>query len=1051
MLEQSRPDDFVGTFNTNEPAQHRHRMQHPPLSSRYRRWVGSEFLVDADGERPLSNVDALQRQAWHKGRHAHSEAPPKWQAADSKTLLSAVCEETGICTAGGAVDTAMANAIIARYVPEPDIDTLAHLQLVDLQGLPLEHVAAACLRPGDVNWSDVARKHLPRMDAEACMVQWFGAVRPGLKSASKPWSKAEQAALAAAVDTYGQHDWVRVAAFVGEGRHPMDCLKRWATKAHEVSVHQWKPQEDEQLLASAKEHLNMYVAHDEAHAPPVRQAEAPPDTLALPGAMLQPDQVLGDGIQGDLSNAGRWGWMALALPGRTGAGLRTRWHLTTDPAIKRFAFTPWEDAMLVHLHAAYGAGQWVPMALHMPGRTAPQLRERWQNVLDPSIVTKPWSKEEVLHLVAAVRAEGLSRWSVVSSVLSGHGITRSDNQCWQKWNSMQKAAPDLERITFDAHAPPSALHTILRAAQATRGVSASTGRSSGVKRATHRLLPLATPPRRTPRKKGAVQPPSPVSSEAPTVASEHAARGDDVIVDAGSLQSSLRQLQAKATASGGDLALAVLPATDIPAPLSLHALGERIAARHDLAFEEAVAAVPTADLLTVAADVHALVRAAIRVRGGLPLLGTSSSTQTALQHASAGKYRATVSKPAGGGALYWRQDTLSPVASRRRKTVHLSPLLGESSLEAAIQGADALPPLTNNLRVSRLHAGHLPQRQDAPAPAAQTADLFSTLRGMEDEDANAGALRALAADPAGGMFKWLAGGNAASQPAAQGALRQPQWDHILATATSAFQAKAASAPALAAPSSHFHLRWGPSGVPALVAPDWTEEAAPALPTAASTLGAFPGVNRPPRAAGPEDPALPLEQRSVREVWEMSRFSTMDVLCASGLGACAVLPKASADAAGFTHTSAPPSLHFPSSRDLQGGQALTPAVPLPGHVVLAAQPRLAALLRQLPPPHRLFAANTFVQTKPARTGAPSVAKHRTRGQKRRLPSTSVSDTWSAEDSDEHAEAPAAASRAQRPRRSRRATQHRTDFLAVGDDMIDEDGNLLIDLDGLAGDP
>ncbi|KAK3272727.1 hypothetical protein CYMTET_18992, partial [Cymbomonas tetramitiformis] len=85
------------------------------------------------------------------------------------------------------------------------------------------------------------------------------------------------------------------------------------------------------------------------------------------------------------------------------------------------------------------AASWADVARQMPMRTDVQIRERWSNVLDPSIATHPWDAEEDKRLMAAVQkytrlmpGDSQKRmqcqWSAVAKELS-----RTDNQCWRRF------------------------------------------------------------------------------------------------------------------------------------------------------------------------------------------------------------------------------------------------------------------------------------------------------------------------------------------------------------------------------------------------------------------------------------------------------------------------------------------------------------------------------------------------------------------------------------------------------------------------------------------
>jgi hypothetical protein len=68
------------------------------------------------------------------------------------------------------------------------------------------------------------------------------------------WSPAEDAQLQAAVEAYGSHAWVDVAALV-PGRNNEQCRDRWQDKLNPTLVKGKWTEEEDQALVSAVERL----------------------------------------------------------------------------------------------------------------------------------------------------------------------------------------------------------------------------------------------------------------------------------------------------------------------------------------------------------------------------------------------------------------------------------------------------------------------------------------------------------------------------------------------------------------------------------------------------------------------------------------------------------------------------------------------------------------------------------------------------------------------------------------------------------------------------
>ena len=62
-------------------------------------------------------------------------------------------------------------------------------------------------------------------------------------------------------------------------------------------------------------------------------------------------------------------------------------------------WTPKEDELLKSKVAQFGTQNWVIIARFLTDRLGRQCRERWHNVLDPSIVRREWTEEEDLFII----------------------------------------------------------------------------------------------------------------------------------------------------------------------------------------------------------------------------------------------------------------------------------------------------------------------------------------------------------------------------------------------------------------------------------------------------------------------------------------------------------------------------------------------------------------------------------------------------------------------------------------------------------------------------
>lgn len=139
---------------------------------------------------------------------------------------------------------------------------------------------------------------------------------------------------------------------------------------------------------------------------------------------------------------GTQNWQAVAqtLDGRTGQQCLHRYEKAINPQIKRGRWTTDEDELLrqaVKPFIESGATRinWSTVKLTVPGRTDVQCRERWVNILDPSISAAPFTPVEDQKLLEMVELYGTGNWSKISQEL---GKTRTDNQLWRRWKQISK-------------------------------------------------------------------------------------------------------------------------------------------------------------------------------------------------------------------------------------------------------------------------------------------------------------------------------------------------------------------------------------------------------------------------------------------------------------------------------------------------------------------------------------------------------------------------------------------------------------------------------------
>jgi hypothetical protein len=135
-----------------------------------------------------------------------------------------------------------------------------------------------------------------------------------------------------------------------------------------------------------------------------------------------------------------WNDLCAMFPGKTPQQLAERWEKVLDPTLVKGSWTRDEDELIRTFVQENGTKEWTKLANLLPGRIGKQCRERWRNHLDPDVNRTPWTDDEDRILIEMVDRLG-SKWVKIADFLPG----RSDNAIKNRWNSTLKKRLEYER------------------------------------------------------------------------------------------------------------------------------------------------------------------------------------------------------------------------------------------------------------------------------------------------------------------------------------------------------------------------------------------------------------------------------------------------------------------------------------------------------------------------------------------------------------------------------------------------------------------------------
>lgn len=160
------------------------------------------------------------------------------------------------------------------------------------------------------------------------------------------------------------------------------------------------------------------------------------------------DKLLMSLVEGSTEKK-HWQTMAPYFLNKTPQQIMNRWNKVINPSLIKGNWTQEEDAVLTNWVHHHGEKGWTKVASRLPGRIGKQCRERWVNCLKPNIKRTEWTEEEDNKIIELQATIG-NKWAKMAEVIEG----RTDNQIKNRWNSVlkKKLMPNADKnddFTFD--------------------------------------------------------------------------------------------------------------------------------------------------------------------------------------------------------------------------------------------------------------------------------------------------------------------------------------------------------------------------------------------------------------------------------------------------------------------------------------------------------------------------------------------------------------------------------------------------------------------------
>jgi hypothetical protein len=439
--------------------------------------IPTENVGDEDGDDPnLNGTFAVRRKAakrtlpWNLEAEELELVPPSHAEATPATKRPRLEEPFSATTDVAATNISSHDTAVS--LPAPDADhadsdpvkgTLATAQWRPEEDAKLNSALTnACKKKFGkeykTDWAAIAAL-VPGRTNDQCKNRWQDALDSRIDWANGrtgKWTALEDSKLKDAVQTHGAKNWKEIAVLV-PGRTKSQCFHRWwdvldpSIDRSNGRAGKWTSDDDSILKESVKLHNGKDWVGIAALVPGRTSSQC----FHRWKLILDPTIDWANGIMGKWSEdediklkdavqtygGKNWGAIAAFVSGRTNSQCKNRWHNVLHPTIDRAneRMGKWsedEDRKLKDAVQMHGGKNWGAIAALVPGRTPKQCHSKWNGILHPTIdrangITGKWSEDEDIKLKDSVRRHGGKNWGAISALVAG----RTKQQCCHRWHN----------------------------------------------------------------------------------------------------------------------------------------------------------------------------------------------------------------------------------------------------------------------------------------------------------------------------------------------------------------------------------------------------------------------------------------------------------------------------------------------------------------------------------------------------------------------------------------------------------------------------------------